>query len=294
MIVVPALLPVTIPDASTDALAGRLLVHTPPDGVELKVVVLPIQVFKVPDMLVGVAFTVTFLVLLQLVLNWYVIATVPAPMPVITLPVALATAALLLLQVPPAGELEKIVVRPVHTVAVPVMSVGRGFTVTTCVLLQLPPSEWVMVVVPAAIPVTTPVIASTVALAITLLLHVPPLLVLFKVIAEATHTLAGPVIAACCEITVTVFGVNAIAQPPPGGMYEIVAEPTPIGVAIPLEPIVATSELLLLQVPPAGTAAKAPVEPVQISDGPVNVSVPAALTFTVAVAISVPHSFVVS
>ena len=62
----------------------------------------------------------------------------PAATPVTT-PVALPTVATviaLLLQVPPALVFASAVVRPVHTVAVPVMAGGGGATVTTTVRLQ--------------------------------------------------------------------------------------------------------------------------------------------------------------
>lgn len=57
---------------------------------------------------------------------------VPMPAPV-TMPVELPTVAvlvLLLLHVPPAGVLPSVVVTPTQVLAVPVMVVGRAFTVT--------------------------------------------------------------------------------------------------------------------------------------------------------------------
>ena len=47
-----------------------------------------------------------------------------------------ATVVLLLLHVPPVVALASVVTVPSHTVAVPVMAPGNGFTVTTTVLRQ--------------------------------------------------------------------------------------------------------------------------------------------------------------
>jgi hypothetical protein len=54
----------------------------------------------------------------------------------------------------------------------------------------------VIVVVPAATPVTTPVEDTTVATPVALLLHVPPEVVLLKVEADPTQTDVLPVMAA--------------------------------------------------------------------------------------------------
>ena len=66
---------------------------------------------------------------------------VPAVAPV-TIPVAVtaATAALLLLHVPPAVASDNVVVAPVHTVVVPVIvpAVGVAVTVTVAVAVAVP------------------------------------------------------------------------------------------------------------------------------------------------------------
>jgi hypothetical protein len=59
MFAVPLATPVTIPDASTVALAVLLLVHVPPDTGCPNVVVLPIHKDLVPVIVAGVASTVT-------------------------------------------------------------------------------------------------------------------------------------------------------------------------------------------------------------------------------------------
>lgn len=63
---------------------------------------------------------------------------VPGATPVTT-PVVKSTVAVpvaLLTQVPPADASASVVVRPTHTVVVPVISAGSGLTVTTSVLKQ--------------------------------------------------------------------------------------------------------------------------------------------------------------
>ena len=53
--------------------------------------------------------------------------TIPVPAPTV------ATAVLLLLQVPPVLVVPKVVVCPTHALILPVMAAGSGFTVTSAV-----------------------------------------------------------------------------------------------------------------------------------------------------------------
>ena len=98
-------------------------------------------------------------------------------MPVLLLTVA--TNVLLLLQVPPVLPLlVKPIVDPMQTVDAPLIlpAFTEGFTVMVIeddVALQ-PATEYMIVVVPAATPVTIPVLLLTVATALLLLLQVPP------------------------------------------------------------------------------------------------------------------------
>jgi hypothetical protein len=64
-----------------------------------------------------------------------------------------------------------------------------------------------MFTAPAATPVTTPVAAFTVALAVLLLLHVPPGVASAKVMEEPGHTEVGPVMEAT---EVPAFMVSAL------------------------------------------------------------------------------------
>jgi hypothetical protein len=69
----------------------------------------------------------------------------------------------------------------------------------------------VIVAVPAAIPVTTP-IEDIDAMEVSLLLHVPPDVLSLKVVVDPTHVERTPVIAEIAALTVTVLVVNAVPQ----------------------------------------------------------------------------------
>ena len=120
----------------------------------------------------GVRFTVTVVVDMQPLATLYVMIAVPEDTPVITPPVpAPATAVLPLLHVPPAVMSPRVVVPDTHSDVVPVMPAGDASTVSTRVALHVPPKEYVMLVVPADTPVSTPVEDTIVPTAVLLLLH---------------------------------------------------------------------------------------------------------------------------
>ena len=89
-----------------------------------------------PEITVGNALTVMFLVAVHPVGNVYMIATEPGLTPVTT-PVPVTTVAidvLLLLQVPPPVPSLKCVVCPTQTVVVPMIDPGKLLTVTIVVV----------------------------------------------------------------------------------------------------------------------------------------------------------------
>ena len=63
---------------------------------------------------------------------------------------------------------------------------------------------YVIVVVPEATPVTTPVLASTVATPVLLDVHTPPVVALLNAVVDPTHTSVVPLIAATTGIGLTV------------------------------------------------------------------------------------------
>ena len=103
-----------------------------------------------------------------------------------------------------------------------------------------------MVALPPATPVTTPVAEPTVAMPVLLLLHVPPAVVLARVVDEPRQVDGEPVIAANGATETTVVALQ------PFVLYVIVALPEATPVTTPVEvPTVAIVLLLLLHVPPA-------------------------------------------
>ena len=99
---------------------------------------------------------------------------------------------LALVHIPSGFSLVCTIVNPGHTAAGPPISDGSAFTVTTAVRKQPLADVYVILVVPAAIPFTTPaalIVATVVALA-----HVPPPEALSSVVVCPAHTSCTPVI----------------------------------------------------------------------------------------------------
>jgi hypothetical protein len=131
-----------------------------------------------------------------------VTATVcPVTTPVVATTVA--TDVLLLLHVPPPGVSPSGVVYPEHTVFVPVIAVGNGFTVNTALSKQPVGKIYVIVSRPAVTPVATPVPDIIVALPL-LAIHVPPAVASVRGVVSPTHTWRLPFITPGSGFTVTV------------------------------------------------------------------------------------------
>jgi hypothetical protein len=175
-VTVPAEIALTKPALVTVAIPLLLLVHVPPVLGD-KVAVAPTHI-EAGAVTIGNAFTVTVaVVLLQLVEpSVKVNVTVPGVTPVMTPAlVTVAIALLLLIHVPPVVG-DKVAVAPTQMDAGAVTT-GSAYTVTdVVVLLQLVlASVKVKVTLPEAIPVMTPALV-TVAIALLLLVHVPPVI----------------------------------------------------------------------------------------------------------------------
>ena len=132
----------------------------------------------------------------------YVIVAEPAVTP-LTTPLAstVATAVLDDVQTPPAVALVSAVVEPAHTSVVPLIAATTGIGLTVTVVVtdvehQFVVTVYVIVVLPAATPVTTPVDALTVAVAVLDDVQTPPAVTSDKVVVEPSHTEVVPVIAA--------------------------------------------------------------------------------------------------
>src|SRR5436305_483069 len=112
-----------------------VLLHAPPATASVSVVVEPSHKEKLPDMAAGWVFTVTIVVTAQLP-SVYDITEVPVVVLLaVTTPVPLivATVVVTLLHTPPAVASDKVIVKPSHMGALPVMAAGNVVTVTTCV-----------------------------------------------------------------------------------------------------------------------------------------------------------------
>lgn len=111
--------------------------HVPPDGPLVRLVAKPAHTVSEPLIGVGLAFTFSGQVAIQLVGSIYDIITEPAAIPVTTpLASTVATAVLLLTHVPPGVALFSTVIAPSHTFIRPVMGEGSGLTVKLCERIQ--------------------------------------------------------------------------------------------------------------------------------------------------------------
>lgn len=129
MVAEPAATPVTLPDASTDAIVLLLLLQLPPDTDSVNGVIDPAHTSFAPVMVAGTPFTDTTVVAKHPVPGVIVIVAFPIVTP-FTTPVddpTEATALLLLVHVPPMLLL-KVLVELRQTAAVPLIT-GAGFTV---------------------------------------------------------------------------------------------------------------------------------------------------------------------
>jgi len=125
-------------DEPTVARAVLLLAHVPPPA-SLKIVVEPTQTCVTPVTAPGNAFTViTAVDLHPVAVKVYAIVGVPADTPTRKpdTEVMVASAVLLLLQVPPPVASVSVIEEPTQTAVGPPIAAGKGFTVTIFVRLQ--------------------------------------------------------------------------------------------------------------------------------------------------------------
>jgi hypothetical protein len=129
-------------------------------------------------------------------------AEMPPTVPVVVDAFTVPTAVFVLDQVPPAVVSVRLVVKPTHTLLAPAITAGVWFTVIGKVAVQLPGvSVYIILTLPAVLPVTTPVPAPTEALPL-LALHVPPVVASARVVVAPVQTVDAPVIAAGVTFTV--------------------------------------------------------------------------------------------
>jgi hypothetical protein len=147
-----------------------------------------------------------------------------------------------------------------------------------------------MIVVPAAIPFTTPDVP-TEAMAGMLLLHVPPEPEVDNVITELIHTEVEPEIVpeTGSGLTVMIFDVETEPHVP-NTVYDTLAVPAMLPATTPEPSTVATDGMLLDHEPPDIPSVREIVEPAQTDEVPVMApAVDNALTVTSCVATDVPQ-----
>jgi hypothetical protein len=208
----------------------------------------------------------------------YIIAAVPGAIPV-TAPVEEFTEAIDELedvQLPP-GVVELNTAEPdTHIACVPlkVPALGGAVTVTVRVAvasaqLPVPVTVYVIVAIPAATPVTTPVDELIVATALADELQVPPVDVVVNVVVPNTQISCGPLSKPAVGGAVTVIARvdETSAQPPvPVTIYVIVAIPALRPLISPvIASIVAIVLSELIQEPPETVELKVEVPPTQIA-----------------------------
>jgi hypothetical protein len=112
--------------------------QVPPEVPSVNVVPELMQTAEDPPIAAGGPLTVTVTVARQPVLSVYVIIDEPVAIPVTTPDVdpMLATAVLLLFQVPPGVASLSVLVLPMHRAVVPVIGRGFGFTVAVAVTIH--------------------------------------------------------------------------------------------------------------------------------------------------------------
>jgi hypothetical protein len=188
------------------------------------------------------------------------IVSTPVKIPVTTPPVVpFVTVAvlLLLLHVPPVAGFVKTIVEPMQTDEEPAITPAFGnaltdTTIVAAIVPQLLVTVYDMVVVPAAIAATIPVVEPIVATAVFTDVQTPPLVALLKVVLPEGHTVAVPVIVPAFGEGLTVTTIVAAAVPQLlVTEYDIVVVPAVTPVTIPEdEPIVAIAGVTEDHTPP--------------------------------------------
>ena len=149
----------------------------------------------------------------------YVMVAVPDVTPLMAPEVAsiVATPVLFELQLPPATVELKLVVPPTHIPCVPLKLPPVGAAVTVTVRVEVafaqppvPVTVYVMVAVPAAIPLIAPVDAFIVATPVLFELQLPPATVELKLVVPPTHIPCVPLKVPAVGAAVTVSGISIV------------------------------------------------------------------------------------
>jgi len=198
----PAMPPITTPDEVIVAIDGVPLLHIPPGVTSLSVVVDPAHTFRIPKIGAGSGFTLIVVVRAQPAIVKHVIVTAPALTPV-TVPNASTVAIAVLPDAQfVAVALVSVIEEPSHTFEGPLIAVGNAFTVKPVDVLQPAGRVYVILVIPAVAPLTTPALL-TGAITDDPVLHTPPDGVLLSVLVWPTQVIGVPLIAVGVWFTFT-------------------------------------------------------------------------------------------
>ncbi len=178
-----------------------------------------------------------------------------------------ATVVLPLVHVPPLVASISVIDDPEHTADRPVIAPGAVLITTVTEAVQ-PPSVYIIVALPAVTPDTRPP-EVTVATAVLLLVHVPPVAASVNKEVAPEHIPVEPRIAAGDGVTV----ITRVTVQPEPREYVIVTGPGVTPVTVPAEePVditVAIVVLLLIHEPPGGVSLSSTLAPTHTVAGPV-------------------------
>lgn len=120
-----------------------------------------------------------------------------------------------------------------------------------------------MVAVPPLSPETIPAVL-TVPTAGALLVHVPPGVASESVLFTPSHKVPEPVMGAVAAVTVS----NIVAGKQPVTVYDRLVVPALIAVIMPVEPAMATEDVLLVHIPPGVASDNVTLVPAHRLPGP--------------------------
>ena len=204
------------------------------------------------------------------------------PEPVVTIPVAEPTMAMLvlpLLHTPPGVASYSVSSSDAQVGFSPMIALGAGLIVTVVLVTQPDRLVYVILATPVVTPVTTPVEPTTLAIYVCALYHLPPVLASCKVVVVPGHACVVPVIAGGSAITLT----ESETKQPAGMVYVMAVLPAAMPVITPdVDMTVPMAGVLLVQVPPAGKLAYVVVLPIHTLSVP-TIGVGDAIAVSIAV-----------
>ena len=179
--------------------------------------------------------------------------------PVVTVPMAASA----LIHAPPLDVSVSVIGWPTQALDGTMIGAGAAMTPNGKVTAQ-PPNEYPITTLPVALPLTTPVADPIGAIALLLLLQVPPDVASLSTALPPTQILDGPLTGAGLTLTVT----GAVVVQPNTDVYVMMVLPVARPVKWPAASIVPVAGTLLLHVPGVVASARVMPDPWHTCDGP--------------------------